>query len=172
VRHAALITRAVLQGPTMGPRARSAPRQILRWALKSSFEPSGAWTSLGSVVRQDYRHVGVPRVLATFGHALTDRSEAKLPLAIAGADARCAGSEIRSSRSAGPRRPFDFFRAAGSTRRSSRITSRLRRSISIVRRETTENAVVFAAAIVARGSIRKSGAGDVMVLTKKPVPMA
>jgi hypothetical protein len=89
VRHAALITRAVLQGPTMGPRARSAPRQILRWALKSSFEPSGAWTSLGSVVRQDYRHVGVPRVL-------------------------------RSSRSAGPRRPFDFFRAAGSTRRSSK----------------------------------------------------
>jgi pimeloyl-ACP methyl ester carboxylesterase len=79
VRHPALITRVVLQGPTMDPRARSAPRQILRWALNSPFEPRGAWTSLGSVVRQDYRDAGVRRVLATFRHALADRIENKLP---------------------------------------------------------------------------------------------
>jgi hypothetical protein len=63
----------------MDPRARSPPRQILRWALNSPFEPSGAWTSLGSVVRQDYRDAGVRRVLATFGYALADRIEDKLP---------------------------------------------------------------------------------------------
>src|SRR5919201_4398086 len=79
VRHPALIARAVLQGPTIDPRARSAPRQILRWALNSPFEPAGAWTSLGSVVRQDYRDAGVRRVLATFRHALADRIEDKLP---------------------------------------------------------------------------------------------
>ncbi|HEY2994336.1 MAG TPA: alpha/beta hydrolase [Methylomirabilota bacterium] len=78
-RHPALITRAVLQGPTMDPRARSAPRQILRWALNSPFEPAGKWTSLGSVVRQDYRDAGVRRVLATFRVALGDRIEDKLP---------------------------------------------------------------------------------------------
>ena len=79
VHHPALIARAVLQGPTIDPRARSAPRQILRWALNSPFEPAGAWTSLGSVVRQDYRDAGVRRVLKTFRHALSDRIEDKLP---------------------------------------------------------------------------------------------
>jgi pimeloyl-ACP methyl ester carboxylesterase len=79
VRHPALITRAVLQGPTIDPRARSAARQILRWALNSPFEPAVAWTSLGSVVRQDYRDAGVRRVIATFGRALADRIEDKLP---------------------------------------------------------------------------------------------
>jgi pimeloyl-ACP methyl ester carboxylesterase len=78
-RHPTLVTRAVLQGPTMDPRARSAPRQILRWAFNSPFEPAGAWTSLGSVVRQDYRDAGVRRVLATFRRALADRIEDKLP---------------------------------------------------------------------------------------------
>jgi len=78
-RHPELISRAVLQGPTMDQRARTAPRQILRWALNSPFEPTGAWTSLGSVVRQDYRDASIRRVLATFRHALGDRIESKLP---------------------------------------------------------------------------------------------
>jgi 2-hydroxy-6-oxonona-2,4-dienedioate hydrolase len=78
-RHPSLITRVVLQGPTMDPRVRSVPRQLLRWALNSPFEPAGAGTSLGSVVRQDYRDAGVWRVLATFRHALRDRIEDKLP---------------------------------------------------------------------------------------------
>jgi pimeloyl-ACP methyl ester carboxylesterase len=79
VRHPALVTRAVLQGPTMDPRARNAPQQLLRWALNSPFEPATTWTSLGSVVRQDYRDAGLPRVIATFRHALRDRIEDKLP---------------------------------------------------------------------------------------------
>jgi pimeloyl-ACP methyl ester carboxylesterase len=79
MRHGAVITRAVLQGPTMDPGARTAPRQLLRWALNSPFEPAPAWASLGSVVRQDYRDAGVRRVLATFRHALRDRIEDKLP---------------------------------------------------------------------------------------------
>jgi 2-hydroxy-6-oxonona-2,4-dienedioate hydrolase len=79
VRHPALISRAVLQGPTMDPRARTVPRQLLRWAVNSPFEPRPAWISLGSVVRQDYRDAGVRRVIATFRHALRDRIEDKLP---------------------------------------------------------------------------------------------
>jgi pimeloyl-ACP methyl ester carboxylesterase len=79
VRHPVLMSRAVLQGPTMDPRARSVPRQLWRWAFNSPFEPAVAWTSLGSVVRQDYRDAGVRRVIATFRHALRDRIEDKLP---------------------------------------------------------------------------------------------
>jgi pimeloyl-ACP methyl ester carboxylesterase len=79
VRHPALISRAVLQGPTMDPHARSVPRQLLRWILNSPFEPATAWTSLGAVVRQDYRDAGVRRVITTFRHALRDRIEDKLP---------------------------------------------------------------------------------------------
>jgi 2-hydroxy-6-oxonona-2,4-dienedioate hydrolase len=79
VRHPALISRAILQGPTMDPRARTVPRQLLRWAVNSPFEPRPAWISLGSVVRQDYRDAGVRRVIATFRHALRDRIEDKLP---------------------------------------------------------------------------------------------
>jgi 2-hydroxy-6-oxonona-2,4-dienedioate hydrolase len=79
VRHPALISRAVLQGPTIDPRARTVPRQLLRWAVNSPFEPRPAWISLGSVVRQDYRDAGVRRVIATFRHALRDRIEDKLP---------------------------------------------------------------------------------------------
>jgi 2-hydroxy-6-oxonona-2,4-dienedioate hydrolase len=78
-RHSERIAGAVLQGPTMDPRARTAPWQILRWALNSPFEPTGAWTSLGSVVRQDYRDASIRRVLATFRHALADRIERNLP---------------------------------------------------------------------------------------------
>ena len=79
VRYPALITRAVLQGPTMDPRARTVPQQLARWALNSPREPAAGWTSLGSVVRQDYRDAGLSRVIATFRHALRDRIEDKLP---------------------------------------------------------------------------------------------
>ena len=78
VRYPALITRAVLQGPTMDPHARTAFRQLFRWAFNSPFERATAWTSLGSVVRQDYRDASVRRVIATFRHALRDRIEDKL----------------------------------------------------------------------------------------------
>jgi 2-hydroxy-6-oxonona-2,4-dienedioate hydrolase len=79
VRHPTLVARAVLQGPTIDPRARRVFRQLWRWALNSPFEPTARWPSLGSVVRQDYRDAGLPRVLATFRFALRDRIEDKLP---------------------------------------------------------------------------------------------
>src|SRR5436190_22416974 len=47
--------------------------------MNSPFEPRAAWTSLGAVVRQDYRDAGVGRVIATFRHAVRDRIEDKLP---------------------------------------------------------------------------------------------
>src|SRR5205807_2692397 len=52
---------------------------LVRWALNSPSEPAAGSTSLGSVVRQDYRDAGVGRVIATFRHALSDRIEDKLP---------------------------------------------------------------------------------------------
>jgi 2-hydroxy-6-oxonona-2,4-dienedioate hydrolase len=79
IRLPALVERVVLQGLTMDPRARTIPRQLLRWALNSPFEPRALTTSLGAVVRQDYRDAGVRRVITTFRHALRDRIEDKLP---------------------------------------------------------------------------------------------
>ena len=79
VRHPTLVDRVVLQGPTIDAHARSMRRQVLRWTMNSPFEPRAAWTSLGAVVRQDYRDAGVGRVIATFRHAVRDRIEDKLP---------------------------------------------------------------------------------------------
>jgi 2-hydroxy-6-oxonona-2,4-dienedioate hydrolase len=77
-RHPDVVTWAVLQGPTLDPRARTVPRQLLRWALNSPLEPAGARIPLGAVVRQDYRDAGLRRVIGTFRHALRDRIEGKL----------------------------------------------------------------------------------------------
>lgn len=75
VRYPALIGRAVLQGPTMDPQARSAWRQFLRWLDNSRREsPSQALISA-----REYRRCGVRRLLKTFRYALEDRIEEKLP---------------------------------------------------------------------------------------------
>lgn len=65
----------VLAGPTMDPAARSAPEQVLRWLHDWVYErPSLALAHL-----RDYYQAGIPRALRTFGHALQDRIEEKLP---------------------------------------------------------------------------------------------
>ncbi len=70
-----LIERAVLQGPTMDPQARSAWRQLLRWLDNSRREsPSQALISA-----REYRRCGVRRLLKTFRYALEERIEEKFP---------------------------------------------------------------------------------------------
>jgi 2-hydroxy-6-oxonona-2,4-dienedioate hydrolase len=73
--HPELIQRAVLQGPTMDPRARTAPRQIVRWLRNSRREhPSQALITV-----QEYRSCGIRRLTKTFRYALQDPIEKKLP---------------------------------------------------------------------------------------------
>ena len=69
------IDRAVLQGPTVDPHARTARQQILRWLRNNRHErPSQAPISAAA-----YRKCGVGRLIRTFRYALDDRIEEKLP---------------------------------------------------------------------------------------------
>ena len=79
-RNPGAVSHVILQGPTMDPQARTAIRQLGRWAMNSFQEPrvQGA-PPLGAVVRRDYRDAGVRRVLGTFREALRDRIELNLP---------------------------------------------------------------------------------------------
>lgn len=75
VRHPDLVERVVLQGPTMDPQARSAPRQLLRWLRNSA----GEHPSQASISWREYRKCGARRLLKTFRYALEDHIEEKLP---------------------------------------------------------------------------------------------
>ena len=75
LRHAGRIDRLVLQGPTVDPRARTVPRQLLRLARNSAREPK----SLGPITLRDYWAAGPRRVVATIRMSLADRIEDKLP---------------------------------------------------------------------------------------------
>jgi pimeloyl-ACP methyl ester carboxylesterase len=70
------VSRMVLVGPTIDPIARSALRQVLRWARNLPGERPGQLPL--SVA--DYADAGVGRVLRTFSRARADRIEDKLPL--------------------------------------------------------------------------------------------
>jgi 2-hydroxy-6-oxonona-2,4-dienedioate hydrolase len=75
LRYPELVERAVLQGPTMDPRARTVGRQLWRWMLNNRHErPSQA-----PISASEYRKCGVRRLLRTFRYALEDRIEEKLP---------------------------------------------------------------------------------------------
>ena len=76
VRNPARVERAVLQGPTMEPGARTLPRQVARLALDSLREPP----SLLLVELLDLLAAGPLRSLRTFRHAAEDRIEEKLPV--------------------------------------------------------------------------------------------
>jgi 2-hydroxy-6-oxonona-2,4-dienedioate hydrolase len=75
LRHPERVERAVLQGPTVDPKARTALQQIARWQLDTPREPP----SLGAVTIRDYRDCGIRRVVRTFQYSLQDRIEEKLP---------------------------------------------------------------------------------------------
>ena len=72
----ARVERAVLQGPTMDPAARSLPRQAVRLALDALREPP----SLILIEALDLLAAGPLRTLRTFRHAAGYRIEEKLPL--------------------------------------------------------------------------------------------
>lgn len=76
VRYPDRVSRLVLVGPTTDPIARSALRQVLRWLRNLPGERPGQLPL--SVA--DYADAGVGRALRTFGYALADRIEDKLPL--------------------------------------------------------------------------------------------
>ncbi len=75
LRHPERVERAVLQGPTMDPEARTALRQAARLALDGTREPP----SLLPIMLLDYLSAGLRRSFSTFQHALKDRIEEKLP---------------------------------------------------------------------------------------------
>jgi len=75
LRHPGLVERVVLQGPTMDPRARSAPRQMARLLIDTTREPP----SLIAIEALDLLRAGVARSWRTFRHALADPIEEKLP---------------------------------------------------------------------------------------------
>lgn len=74
-RHPGRVERAVLQGPTMDPRGRSASRQVVRLLLDGFREPP----SLLPIMLRDYLSAGPGRSLRTFRSSLEDRIEEKLP---------------------------------------------------------------------------------------------
>ncbi len=69
------IDRAVLQGPTVDPHARTARQQILRWLRNNRHERS----SQALISAKAYWKCGVGRLIRTFRYALNDRIEEKLP---------------------------------------------------------------------------------------------
>lgn len=66
---------AVLVGPTMDARARTAHQEIGRWLVNSVFEPR----SLYPIVLLDFMDIGFRRFAATFRYGLRDRIETYLP---------------------------------------------------------------------------------------------
>ena len=74
-RHPELVEKVVLQGPTMDPRARSAPRQMWRLLLDTTREPP----SLIAIEGLDLLRAGLARSWRTLRHALDDPIEERLP---------------------------------------------------------------------------------------------
>jgi 2-hydroxy-6-oxonona-2,4-dienedioate hydrolase len=74
-RHARLVRRLVLQGPTVDPAARSLGKQFIRLVRNSRIESPG----LGTLMIRDYWRAGVRGIAATARMALHDRQELKLP---------------------------------------------------------------------------------------------
>ena len=75
VRHARLVQRLVLQGPTVDPAARSVVKQIIRLIQNSRIESPG----LGRLMLRDYWRAGWRGIAATVRMALQDCQESKLP---------------------------------------------------------------------------------------------
>jgi pimeloyl-ACP methyl ester carboxylesterase len=75
VRRPDCVERLALVGPTVDPAARTVLGQLARFVANT---PGEAPHQAPLIVR-DYRDAGLRRVVRTFGHALTDRVEDKLP---------------------------------------------------------------------------------------------
>jgi 2-hydroxy-6-oxonona-2,4-dienedioate hydrolase len=75
LRHPERIERAVLQGPSVDPKHRTAPEQIARWMLNGTRDSPG----MGPIILRDYLAAGIRRAVRTFQISLEDRIEEKLP---------------------------------------------------------------------------------------------
>ena len=75
LRHPHQLRAAILLGPTMDKRARTAHQEIGRWLVNGAFEPF----SLYPLVVRDFLDVGVRRLVATFHYGLQDTIEVYLP---------------------------------------------------------------------------------------------
>lgn len=75
VRHPERIEKAVLQGPTVDPAARTARQQIWRLLRNAPTDPP----SHALNIARDYRDCGTRRLLRTLRYMLEDRIEEKLP---------------------------------------------------------------------------------------------
>lgn len=74
-RHPGLVARAVLVGPTVDPKHRSGPQQVVRWLMNGPWERP----SLFPILVFDTLQAGIPRVVRTFRYMMQDRIEEKLP---------------------------------------------------------------------------------------------
>jgi 2-hydroxy-6-oxonona-2,4-dienedioate hydrolase len=70
-----LVDALVLAAPTIDPKARNAPAQIVRWLRDWPYERP----SLSLAHLRDFVLAGLPRSLQTFRNTLADRIEEKLP---------------------------------------------------------------------------------------------
>ena len=75
LRHPELVQRLILTGPTMDPRARTIPREVVRWLKNVPYEP----LSLFGVVLRDFLDIGFRRFLTTLRYSLCDPVEQHLP---------------------------------------------------------------------------------------------
>lgn len=75
VRHPQRLRSAILLGPTMDVRARTAHQEIGRWLANAAGEPF----SLFPIVLHDYLDIGLRRFVATFRYGLQDKIESYLP---------------------------------------------------------------------------------------------
>lgn len=76
VRHPERVSRAILQGPTCDPEARTFPKQFQRWRLNRRQEHR---RDKGSIVIRDYWECGPWRLYKTLRYAIDDPLETKLP---------------------------------------------------------------------------------------------
>lgn len=74
-RHPQRVERLVLQGPTTDPRARSYPRQLVRWIANGRLERS----TQSEVTMRDWRDAGLKVLVGTFRHCVNHRIEDVLP---------------------------------------------------------------------------------------------
>ena len=75
LRHAELVQRLILTGPTMDPRARTIPREVVRWLKNVPYEPP----ALFGIVLRDFLDMGFRRFFATLCESVRDPVELHLP---------------------------------------------------------------------------------------------
>ena len=109
-----LVEQAVLQGPTMDPRARFLPRLAARFLLDAPREP----LPLLPIELRDYWAAGTRRGWRTLRHALKDRIEEKLP---------CVRAPALVVRFAGPHLPAGLGRGGVRTTAARATRGRTRR---------------------------------------------